>query len=391
MSACCAFGGLSSKSYIQDGLLVHWDGIENVGSGLAHDSGATVWKDLSGNGLDMTIPQGSSFGDGYLDVIRAHGSDVVNGRIPEKDQSIRAAFKAAKFTTEIVYDMTNSYDNTRIAMLCLGNTSSFIGIYNNVPYENRIGFSPNGAGNSTAVTKFVNVSEADKTGMHHLVCRQDELATSVRLYSRKSGRIYTSNGTVPSFNPDIKVDWKFKCNKLYESDCGINGKYYGVRVYGRALSDDELAVNHAVDRVRYFGADASELTLPDGWKFETENGDVKLYRRHWIRTADASGAESAGGRIVVDDVSEVSEYPVWCEQGGAVTLALKAVADEGYVFCGWLGVNEEQKHSEEILVDAGRDITAVFRRVGDAVSLSWTGVKNGEKKTIGLIVSGSRF
>ena len=41
--------------------------------------------------------------------------------------------------------------------------------------------------------------------------------------------------------------------------------------------DDELAVNHAVDRVRYFGDAASDLTLPDGWKFEVQGDDVRLY------------------------------------------------------------------------------------------------------------------
>ena len=376
LAAGGALGALSSKSYIQDGLLVHWDGVENVGRGLAHDSGATVWKDLSGNGLDMTIPRGASFGGGYLDVIRAYGSDVANGRIPEKDQAIRAAFKAAKYTSEIVYDMTNSYFQSSIAMLCFGRTSNFVGIYNN--YENRIGFTPNGEGNSTAVTKFVNVSEEDKIGLHHLVCRQNELTTSVRLYSRKNGNLYVKNGTVSSFNPDIKVDWKFKFNRLYSENCGINGKYYGVRVYGRALGDDELAVNHAVDRVRYFGADISELTLPDGWKFETENGDIKLYRRLLMSAADASGSETVGGKIAVGGVVSDAAYSVWCEQGETVALALKAVADEGYVFCGWLGVEGEQKHSAEITVETGCSLTAVFRRIGDAVSLSWTGAKSDE-------------
>jgi hypothetical protein len=38
----------SAKSYIQDGLIAMWDGIENVGYGV-HDENATVWKDLVGN------------------------------------------------------------------------------------------------------------------------------------------------------------------------------------------------------------------------------------------------------------------------------------------------------------------------------------------------------
>lgn len=374
-----AFGALSSKSYVQDGLLVHWDGIENVGRGLEHDNGATLWKDLSGNGLDMTIPQGSSFGDGYLDVIRAHGSDVVNGRIPEKDQAIRAAFKAARYTSEIVYDMTNFYPKTTVMMLCLGNTSYFIGSYYS-DYENRIGFSPNGAQNGVAPTAYVNVSAEDKTGLQHFVCRQNELATCVRLYSHGRKHMYVKSGTVKSFDPDVATDWKFKFNKTYNeaSDVGFDGKCYGVRVYGRALDDDELAVNHAVDRVRYFGDAASDLTLPDGWKFEVQGDDVRLYRRLRVRAADASGAESAGGKIAVGEGSDAPEHDVWCEQGGTVALTVKAVANEGYVFCGWLGVEGEQKHSAEITVETGCGLTAVFRRNGDAVPMTWTGAKSGE-------------
>lgn len=40
-------GGVSAKSYIQDGLIAMWDGIENAGWGV-HDPNATVWKDLIG-------------------------------------------------------------------------------------------------------------------------------------------------------------------------------------------------------------------------------------------------------------------------------------------------------------------------------------------------------
>lgn len=35
----------TSVGYIKNGLIAHWDGVENAGRGV-HDSAATVWKDL---------------------------------------------------------------------------------------------------------------------------------------------------------------------------------------------------------------------------------------------------------------------------------------------------------------------------------------------------------
>ena len=44
----------TSASYVQDGLIAQWDGIDTVGTGV-HDPNATVWKDLAGqNYLTLT-------------------------------------------------------------------------------------------------------------------------------------------------------------------------------------------------------------------------------------------------------------------------------------------------------------------------------------------------
>ncbi|MBO7721747.1 MAG: hypothetical protein J6T01_04990 [Kiritimatiellae bacterium] len=41
--------GMPASAYIQGGLVVHFDGIDDAGAGV-HDSAATTWKDISGNG-----------------------------------------------------------------------------------------------------------------------------------------------------------------------------------------------------------------------------------------------------------------------------------------------------------------------------------------------------
>ena len=46
----------TSASYVQDGLIAQWDGIDNAGTGT-HDPNATVWKDLKGTN-DLTIVAG---------------------------------------------------------------------------------------------------------------------------------------------------------------------------------------------------------------------------------------------------------------------------------------------------------------------------------------------
>lgn len=42
------------SSYPQHGLIANFDGIRNAGAANAHDSSATVWRDVSGNGLHAT-------------------------------------------------------------------------------------------------------------------------------------------------------------------------------------------------------------------------------------------------------------------------------------------------------------------------------------------------
>ena len=46
----------TSASYVQDGLIAQWDGIDNAGTGV-HDPTTNVWKDLKGHN-DLTIVAG---------------------------------------------------------------------------------------------------------------------------------------------------------------------------------------------------------------------------------------------------------------------------------------------------------------------------------------------
>ena len=62
MDAVSANTAYTSKDYVQAGLVVQWDGIDNMGTG-AHVSNASVWKDLKGN-LDLTLTANGGWTNG---------------------------------------------------------------------------------------------------------------------------------------------------------------------------------------------------------------------------------------------------------------------------------------------------------------------------------------
>ena len=61
LSFSLAADTLSAASYAQDGLVGHWDGIENAGAGL-HDATTNYWVDLTGQTGDFAVvPSVASF------------------------------------------------------------------------------------------------------------------------------------------------------------------------------------------------------------------------------------------------------------------------------------------------------------------------------------------
>ena len=369
-----AQAALTSKSYIQDGLLLQWDGIENVGRGQPHDSSATTWTDLSGSGLNMMIPVDSEFNDNGLVTLRAHGSGVVDGRIPEKDQKIRAAQQSAKYTTEITYDMTTDPGNEKsVKMLILGNIDDFIGSYY-YSGGNDIGFGANHQNNGTWPQTHVRVAAADRTGLRTFTCRQDLTNATVRMYCVATDKSYSTTRNDVSYNTSLSTAWKFKFNRGYSEPSGMDGIYYSVRIYDRPLSEDEIAVNNAVDRIRYCGATVEDFTLPDGWRFTTAGGDTNLEKRLSVSVKNATG-----GTVSVNGGGAATESFVWCEQGETVAVTLVATPAEGYAFVGWIGLDDEHAYSPSATVAINADVYAVFRKTdgSEPYAYSWNGAADG--------------
>ena len=57
--------GLGPQNYVQDGLVAHFDAIDNEGTGT-HNPSAAVWRDLKGSAT-ITPQSGASWAGRYFD------------------------------------------------------------------------------------------------------------------------------------------------------------------------------------------------------------------------------------------------------------------------------------------------------------------------------------
>ena len=136
--------------------------------------------------------------------------------------------------------------------------------------------------------------------------------------------------------------------------CYWIGDIGSVRIYNRVLTADEIAYNANIDKVRYEWEDPATLTWPDGWRYSAERG-VEV--RMTITYDETRGSVSVDGAVVP------SGGEVWTSStGGASDLTLKATPAKGNALCGWLGTGADDVIEPEITLSGGRrrDVTVVF-------------------------------
>ena len=362
-----AFADLTAKSYITKGLIGHWDGIENVAYGQAHSSTATSWADIAGGGLSISLPTGAAFAENGVTTIRKNGKKTTAAVWTASKEY--AAFKAANYTVEVAYDQTaevvggTGYAN-RGVMLSLGTDAYWMGVLQN----NKAGF--NGSF-GTESTLSVSVSATTTLGQHTLSCSHD--GTTAKVFFDDASKSAAKTGAA---SPTTAHGFAFNMPGYWSTSNGIDGVYHSIRFYDHALSDDDRAVNRAVDRVRYFGADPASVTLPTGWRFNTADG-VKLEKQLTFSVKNGVGGTITvnGGDPTVEDKS------VWVEQGQTTEVTLTVAADDGYAFLGWSGVDDEElKYETSVTVSVSEDVTAVFRKTdgSEPKTYSWAGAVNAD-------------
>ena len=205
----------TAKDYIQDGLIVIWDGLENIGYG-SHDETSTVWVDLSGNGNDLT--SGVVFEDG------AFVGSSAGITIPE----VSEATKNKSFTLEICMMFRNPPNNTAVITLNGSTMNNFcLETHDNVNMR-WFKWTNNQRAQSLTVSSFIPV-------LYNVTCNGDKV--SLTRNNSASLTMATGNGYASGA---IRINF-----------WGNNSAIYSIRMYNRALSDDECAHNYKIDKARF--------------------------------------------------------------------------------------------------------------------------------------------
>ena len=222
------------------GMLMHLDGIDNVGSGSL-DTAATTWKDLTGNGFDA-VPRnpravllwsenGGLLGDGRDRILKvADGLSPLTG--------------CTEFTIELAYYLPGKGSAWWLNNRNPWNTSATTGFQ--VYTWNSTGINVacmSGPGNPQWI---IPVSSA--TSYH----------TIAFTYANGTAAVYT-DGSFAGAEAVRMTQEQIENTPFYVN--GVEGggfsmsegfRILGVRIYPRALESGELAVNAALDQARYF-------------------------------------------------------------------------------------------------------------------------------------------
>ena len=252
MTFAAAAYAYTSASYVQDGLIAQWDGIDNIGAGV-HDPGAKMWKDLAGNYDLALLPKGSWSADGRS--LTVYGAAAVcSNSLP--------AYK----TIEVVYKMKKPGGRL---LFCSGGTSQ-------VSDFRFIVFNRDGEEMSGTTGYF---SGAWKVPSKHVVWDTfDPSAVRSMAATYNNGEAYADNGNVAAVYADgiarddgsADTSWGLGDGHIMIGDRAEAGSYpwfgevYTIRVYSRALSAEEIAANHAIDEARFYAPAQDEGYVTDG-------------------------------------------------------------------------------------------------------------------------------
>ena len=359
---------LHARSYVTDGLIHQWDGRENVGYGQAQDKTAKTWVDLASGQLNIPVPtKDAVFTDDGLQVSRDTSSGT--GASGWTTSKAWGAFTNRTFTVEAAYNQTAAMSGGNPAgypevgaFLGLGDEPYWFGVNLN----NRVGM--NGCVKGTSNGSLSHYQSVETTlGQHTLSCSQDDATEKIGF----DGTYVTVSVSAERGTPKTGRGFTFAKAGYWSPKNTIDGVFLSMRFYDHPLSDADRQVNLAVDKVRFFGGDASEQPLTGGYVFDYSDG-IRLMSR-----SSASVQPDGAGSVSVDDGTPSDVIWFWGEKAGYVTKKLEATPADGYEFAGWVGDfrNEVDRESTVVTAQVQGDVVAFFRKAGvrKAQTYTWVG------------------
>ena len=213
---------IPASSYIQDGLIAMYDGIENAGAGQ-HSNSATTWKDLVGSN-DLSLQGNLGWGSKYFlfDGSSYFFKDATNIADPITVEVV-AAFGNTGYISWFQYKGTKMVHVRTVSSkmcACLTNTH----VAHTYEFTNLVP--------STISANYSNSQ----------VCQNGSLLSTTGAGAR--------GVTSATDNMLVGVTYYYKYTSYFDD------KIYCIRLYSRVLTSEEIAFNHSID-VQRFGLETT--------------------------------------------------------------------------------------------------------------------------------------
>lgn len=344
--------GVSARSYVQNGLVACYDGIENAGLGKHSDS-AREWVDLTGNGFKGVLGPAVTWSkNGWVN--DADGQPVV-----VTNTYLSAVTGSRKFTVEFAAKPDRASEREAFF-------SQFSALHS-FTFEHNSGGNPKTGririyGNRAlpAGTDFSVMSGA-VVGAGEWASVSATLTPDSQTIWKNGSRILATTGTVSVLNCSCE---SVIGGEPRRADMAFKGTYHAFRLYNRVLSDDEIALNAAIDAIRFNGASPKDFKLSGGYSFD-DKGNLLVM-------VTAVTYVNDGGMVKVDGEEPTKMTTVIIKQDGSETVTITALPDAGYEFVAWTGDIGSVAFASGSASDARITITAqnagslkpVFRKTG---------------------------
>ena len=248
-------GSLSAKSYVQNGLVGMWDGIENAGFGQ-HSENLTVWKNLGSNG---SIHDASRISNSRATAWAANGAVCV-----QNDASYQFIIPGRLMTDVMKGEWSYELVFTPGSQWMNGQWSGIFGNHGG-------GLGPVGGQNSPSAHNVEFVLYYPPTALCILNYSSFSVGTCTCVSQAASNTSHSAttwkDGSVVSSVTGVDVLLTHLGNDNTGNTCigssynqgqaengrTFDGTIHCVRVYNRPITSGEVAKNHVIDLKRFYG------------------------------------------------------------------------------------------------------------------------------------------
>ena len=367
---CCtgaALAALTSRSYVQDGLVAQYDGIDNAGYGIHSDS-TNIWVDLTGNGNDGTVNSAVTWGAKGWQNSNASIQPVTVGKGLAAGIAATGVMSAQMTFTPL--------DGSRMYLFAQkdGNSKEFgvgrtlednanahnqVEFYAVRPYWKRV-YSENPTRIRVLGGEWAPITVSVSAGDYPFYFTVHNGADPDLVVSSVSNRVARDEVSTAAFAFSANATSVIGCDYA-DPTMAFCGTYNAFRLYNRDLTEEEIKLNAAIDAVRFNGGDPTDYAILANYTFDDEGR---------LCAAFTATAET-GGKIRVAGEADAAGATLPVSVGMAAMFT--AVPDSGYVFQEWTGdvaaITSGSFITPTISVKSASDgaVQAVFRRRGTAL------------------------